>query len=309
LVFQTLAVPFILFSGWLLAGIEANPGNLELVQQAAVLLGFGFAFLLAIFPFYTWIPMLAEEAHPYAVGFMLWMLPTATMFFGLGFLDHYTWLRDAPSLGIVLTSVGALMVITGGILSAFQNHLGRIMGCAAIVETGFSLLALNLGLKTGMGVFLLLFIPRTLSLGIWAMALSVLKKYAPTLTFSEVKGLGHKVPFAASALTLASLALAGMPLLAGFPAHQVVWESLASSSLPLAFWVFIGSLGLFAGAVRTLAVLVTASEGIHWEVRETQAHRFFLLVGIFSLFLLGLFPQWTLPLWTKLPAIFEHLGQ
>jgi NADH:ubiquinone oxidoreductase subunit 2 (subunit N) len=309
LIFQTLAVPFILFSGWLLAGIGANPGNLSLVQQAAILLGLGFAFLLAIFPFYTWIPMLAEEAHPYAVGFMLWMLPTVTMFFGLGFLDRYTWLRDAPALGIILAAVGALMVITGGILSAFQNHLGRIMGYAAIVETGFSLLALSLGAKTGMSTFLLLFAPRVLCLGTWSLALSILRKHAPKLTLSEVKGLGHRLPFAASALILANLALAGMPLLAGFPAHQAVWEGLARSSLPLAFWVFIGSLGLFASAIRVLAALVMAPEGIHWEAHETQAQRSFLLVGFLALFLLGLFPQWTLPLWVKLPAIFEYLGQ
>ena len=109
LIFQTLAVPFILFSGWLLAGIGANPGDLGLVNQAATLLGLGFAFLLAIFPFYTWIPLLAEEAHPYVVGFLLWMLPTATMFFGLGFLDRYTWLRTSSQLSHVIQISGLIV--------------------------------------------------------------------------------------------------------------------------------------------------------------------------------------------------------
>ena len=309
LIFQTLAVPFILFSGWLLAGIGANPGNLGLVQQAAILLGLGFAFLLAIFPFYTWIPLLSEEADPYAVGFLLWMLPTATMFFGLGFLDRYTWLRDAPTLGTILTTVGALMVVTGGLLSVFQRHLGRIMGYAAIVETGFSLLALSLGGRIGLTIFFLLFVPRTLSLGIWALSLSILKEQAPGLSLIDIKGMGRIWPFTAAGLVLANLALAGMPLLAGFPAHQAVWERLARSSLPLAFWVLIGSLGLFASAVRVLAALTTAPEGTFWGIRETPSQRFFLVVGWLALFVLGLFPQWALPLWTKLPTIFEHLGQ
>jgi NADH-quinone oxidoreductase subunit N len=309
LIFQTLAVPFILFSGWMLSGIEANPGNLMLVQQAAILLGLGFAFLLAIFPFNTWIPLLAEEAHPYIVGFLLWMIPTATMFYGLGFLDRYTWLRDAPALPGILSIAGVLMVVTGGLFSAFQNHLGRIMGFAIIAETGFSLLALSLGGQAGLDIFLLLLIPRIVSLIIWALSLSILREQAPGLILKDVKGLAHTWPFASSGLILANLTLAGLPLLAGFPAHEAVWEGLARSSLPLAFWVLIGSLGLLASAVRVLASLVSAPEGTTWGIRETQPQRFLVLVGLLGLFLLGLFPQWALPVWTKLPAIFLHLGQ
>jgi formate hydrogenlyase subunit 3/multisubunit Na+/H+ antiporter MnhD subunit len=302
-------MPFILLSGWLLAGIGANPGDLGLVQQAAAFLGLGFAFLLAIFPFYTWIPLLAEEAHPYVVGFLLWMLTTVTLFYGLGFLDGYTWLRDASFLKTFLTLVGTLMVVTGGILAAFQLHLGRIMGYAIIVETGFSLLALSLGNTVGLNIFLLLLVPRAICLGIWALTLSILRERAPGLTFKDVKGLGYVWPFATSALVLANLALAGMPLLAGFPVHQAIWEGLARSALPVAFWALIGSLGLFASAVRVLAALTAAPEGTPWGARETRTQRLLLAIGVLGLFVLGLFPEWAFPLWTKLPAIFQHLGQ
>lgn len=309
LIFQSLGVPFILFSGWLLAGIGANPGELGLVQQAAVFLGLGFAFLLAIFPFYTWIPLLAEEAHPYVVGFLLWMLSTVTLFYGLSFLDNYTWLRDASFLKSFLTLVGTLMVVTGGLLAAFQRHLGKIMGYAIIVETGFSLLALSLGNTSGLNIFLLLLVPRVISLAIWALTLSILKEQAPGLDLKDIKGLGHIWPYTTSALVLANLSLAGMPLLAGFPAHQAIWEGLACSSLPVAFWALIGSLGLFASAVRVLAALSAAPEGSPWGTRETRTQRLILAVGVLGLFILGLFPEWALPLWTKLPAVFQHLGQ
>lgn len=309
LIFQTLAMPFVLFSGWLLAGLEATPGNLGLVQLAAILLGLGFAFLLAVFPFYTWMPLLAEETHPYVAGFILWLFPTVTMFFGLGFVDHYTWLRASPVLVNVLTAVGALMVVTGGLFAGFQNHLGRIMGYAVIAETGFSLLAISLGGEIGLNVFLLLLVPRAISLGLWTLSLSILREHKPGLTFEHVRGLGRLLPFAASGVVLANLALAGLPLLAGFPVRQALWENLARLSLPLTLWVMLGSLGLFSGALRTLAALAMAPDGSRWEVREARPQSALLALGWLALLLLGLFPQWALPLWTSLPAIFEHLGR
>jgi NADH-quinone oxidoreductase subunit N len=309
LIFQTLAVPFILFSGWVLAGIEANPGNVTLVKQAAIFLGFGFAFLLAIFPFYTWIPLLSEEVHPFILGYVLWILPTVTLFFAMGFLEHYSWLRDAAVLGSVLRLAGILMVVSGGILAAFQRHLGRMMGYAIIFETGFSLLALSLVNKTGINIFLLLLVPRALCLAVWSLSLSVLKDPAPGLLLTQVKGIARKWPFGAVCVIFSNLALAGLPLLAMFPIHNAIWEELAKSSLVWALWVFIGSVGLSASAIRVLTAFISSSEGTPWHAFENTAQKVFLSLGLAAMLLLGIFPQWVLPLWSKLPALFSHLGQ
>lgn len=308
LIFQTLAMPFILFSGWLLAGIEANPGDLTLVLQAAILLGLGFTFLLAIVPFHTWIPLLTEESLPYLVGFILWIFPTTALLFGLGFMDRYTWLRTAPQLPNLLAIAGSLMLVTGGILAAFQRHLGRLLGFAVIAESGFSLLALSLDEATGLNLFFLLFVPRVLSLGIWSFSLSILKKQTSSLHFGEVKGLGRTWPAAAYGAILANLSLAGVPLLACFPIRQALWEGLARQTPGIALLMLIGSLGMVTGALRSLAVLSMATEGTPWAVRESWPQRIFLALGTMALFILGLFPQWATPILTRLPSVFEHLG-
>jgi formate hydrogenlyase subunit 3/multisubunit Na+/H+ antiporter MnhD subunit len=309
LIFQTLAMPFILFSGWLLAGIDANPGDLGLVQQAALLIGLGFTFLLAIFPFHSWIPLITEESAPISVGFILWMFPTVALFFGLGFLDHYSWLRDAPRLNNVLTTVGLLMVASGGILAAFQQHLGRILGYAVIMETGYSILAINLGRTIGLNIFLMQLVPRTLTLIVWALSINILKGQSLTLLLSETKGMVRKFPFGASGFVLASLVTTGMPLLAGFPPHEAVWEGLATGSIPNVTWALLGSLGLLVSSVRVMINFSAAPEGTHWQSHETIAQRVLLSIGFLAILLLGLFPQWVLPLWTKLPAIFTQLKQ
>lgn len=309
LIFQTLAVPFVLFSGWLLAGIEANPGNQAMILQASVLLGIGFSFLLAIFPFYSWIPLLTEEGSPYSAGFILWVFPTTALFFGLGFIDQYGWLRTSAAFPTLLNTVGILMVATGGLLAAFQRHLGRLMGYAVIVETGFSLLAIGLGGQSGMDLFFLLLIPRSLGLLVWALALTLMRARAVSLRFQDAEGAGRSLPFVAASLVLANLSLAGLPLLASFPVHQALWEGLARSSLLLAFWLLVGSLGLLVGAVRAGLALFRSHGRQGWEMREGWPQRLLLGASWAALAGLGLFPQWAFALWNRLPAMFQHLIQ
>lgn len=309
LIHQTLGMPFILFAGWLLAGVEASPGDLALAVQSATILGLGFSFLLALFPLYTWLPMLAEEASPYVLGFLFWVLPTITIIFGMGFLDRYSWLRTSEQLSQIMTLAGLLMVVTGGLWSAFQRHLSRQMAYAVIAETGFSLLAFSLASEKAVEIAFLLIIPRSLALLVWAMSLSRMKEQVEPLRFSAVQGLARTHPITAAGLILAHFSIAGLPLLAGFPIRLALWEGLASQSLSVAFWFLVGILGLLTGATRTLAVLVMAPQGTGWEIRERWDAGILIGVGVIGLFILGIFPQIFRPIMANLPAMFEHLGK
>jgi formate hydrogenlyase subunit 3/multisubunit Na+/H+ antiporter MnhD subunit len=309
IIYQTLAMPFILFSGWMLAGVEASPGDLGTTIQAGTMLGLGFAFLFAVFPLYNWIPMLMEEAPPYATGFLLWVLPTFTAIFAFGFLDRYAWLRSTPSIADAILFAGVFMVASGGIFAALQRHLGRILGFAAIAETGLLLLVMSLRTSEFTTIAFLTLIPRGLELTVWALALSIIKRKAYTLRFSEVQGLARKYPVAVAAILLAHLSMTGFPLLAGFPSRLALWQGLAVESLTISFWVFVGLLGLLVAAVRTLAVFVMTSAETQWEWNETWTQTIMLVIGMLGLFLLGVFPQAIQPFIASLPTLFEHLGQ
>lgn len=309
LIYQTLAMPFILLAGWMLAGVEASPGDLALAAQSASMLGLGFAFLLAIFPLYTWVPMLAEEVSPYILSFMLWILPTITIIFGAGFLDRYSWLRSSAQLLVALRLAGLLMLVTGGLFAAFQRNLVRIMAYGAIAETGFSILALSLDLRLGIPILFLLIPARALGLAVWSLAVSSIQEQVATMRFSAVRGALRVLPIAGSSMIIASLSTGAFPLLAGFPSRLALWQNLAHDSLVSAVWMGIGIIGLLTSSFRSLAVISMAEEYAGWEMRESFTQRIMLGLGVIGLFLLGIFPQSVQYFLADLPLMFEHLGR
>jgi len=309
LIYQTLAMPFLLLSGWLLAGVESSPGDLALAAQSASILGLGFAFLFAIFPLYSWIPMLLDEASPFVVGFLLWLLPTITVIFAAGFIDRYSWLRSSPQLTTTLQFVGVIMIVTGGLWAAFQTHIGRVMAYGSVAETGFSLLALSLNLKLGIPILFLLLPARALTFAVWSLSLTIIKHQSETMRFSSVRGMLRASPFASAGVILASLSTSGFPLLAGFPARLALWDALSRVSLGTALWMGVGILGLFIASYRMLAVLSMADEYTGWEVGESWLQGSMLGLGMIGLFILGLFPQFIQYFLSSLPGMFEHLGR
>jgi NADH-quinone oxidoreductase subunit N len=258
LTFQALAVPFVLFTGWLLTGVEASPGNVNLALRSGVLLALGFTFILGLFPLHSWIPMLAEDAHPYVFGFLISFLPSIATLFGLSFLDRYVWLRDNAFVYELLLVAGSLAVLLAGLWAAGQRHLGRIFAYGAMVVIGTNLQAIGLAGGESVQAFFALLLPNTLALWSWAVVLGTfwsLTKGQHDL--DEVKSIFRSHPFFFSVMVLSIFAIAGLPLLSSFPAHLAVWSGLAQFSSWAAIASLTGSLGLLAAGARLLFAFFT----------------------------------------------------
>ncbi len=310
--FQTIGMPFILISGFMFTGFEVGPGNQEFVAIATALLAIGFALMLAVFPFHTWIPMLAADAHPYSTAFVFLLLPIAVSIFGLGFLDSFVWLKSNPSTALLLEIVGIVMVLTAGIWAAVEKNLARLMGFAIILEIGFSLVTIGLAIENNSEIFRLLFfallIPRGLSLGILALALSALVGNINDLNLENIRGLGKSHPVISTSIILSIFCIAGMPLLGGFPFKLGVIEGLSMATPQLSLWVVVGSLGLFAGVIRVLLSIISSNDESKVESPEPRILRIFLVVGIVFLVVIGLLPNIFIQLVISLPVSFAAVG-
>jgi formate hydrogenlyase subunit 3/multisubunit Na+/H+ antiporter MnhD subunit len=310
--YQTLGLPFILISGFLLTGFEIGPGDPQITAVAIALLAIGFALLLAVFPFHTWIPMLAEESHPYTSAFIFLFLPIAVLMLGLGVLDSFVWMKDDPSTILLIQVIGSVMVVTAGIWAAVERNLSRMIGFAVILDIGFSLLAISLAIGNDPVTYRVLFfaslVPRGLSLGVYALALSALIGRTNSFDVDDIRGLVKKYPVISTSIVVSLFCMAGLPLLAGFPFKLGVIEGLSSQVPAISIWVILGAFGLVIGVIRMLISMV--SDGVESEERipEQRLLIIFLAVGMGLLFLIGLFPSVYLRLITSFPGAFGALG-
>ena len=80
-------------------------------------------------------------------------------------------------------------------------------------------------------------------------------------------------------------------MLSGFPIRLSILSGLADTSLGIAIWAAIGSIGLFFAGFRMIAVFFSRSEANKIEINETTIQAIFLSVGSLALFIIGIIPN------------------
>jgi NADH-quinone oxidoreductase subunit N len=277
-----------------------------LLTQTVIFLALGFSFWLAVFPFFTWVPLLCQEAPHYETGFILSLLPSVVFLLMLNFLDNYSWLREYPLLTTALRICGVLMVATAGVWAAFQKELPRLFGYAVILENGYAILSIGLQSTIGLEIFTTSLLPRGLSLALWALTLALFQAKNIPLTIEGVRGSLRRYPIISGALVLAYFSLAGLPMLGGFPMKIALLQNLARVSLPLTFWVFVGMMGFLLSGFRLLSALVSSDQQT-WTIGEDLFQEIILVTGSAALFLIGIFPKFFLSAFLTILQSFKHL--
>jgi formate hydrogenlyase subunit 3/multisubunit Na+/H+ antiporter MnhD subunit len=309
LVYTTLALPFILFTGWLLEASAASPADPTFTRQATLALMFGFAVLLAVVPFHSWVPALAEHAPPLAAVFVYTVIRQAVLFLLLAFLSNFDWLNQNPVVYRALTLAGGGMVLFGAIFVFGQRNFGRMLGYVVLIDFGAVMLGLGLGTQAGVESALITSVLRGVALPFWAAGVVRLRVAAGSDQFDDLRGVGRREPVAAAAVILSLLSLVGFPLTAGFTGRWTLLSLLAQIHPTGAILLLIGMVSVAYVCARGLAYLLSR-QAPAIERAALPSDRFdaaLFTLGFTLILALGLFPQWLLPAVSETAAAFSPL--
>lgn len=314
LVLQTIALPFILLSGWMVTGIESAPSASTLILRGAVLILIGFSLWLAVFPLHTWLPMLAEKTHPWVFSFVFLMQQSSLSIFLLKVLDQFAWLRNLNGVFPAMQWVGVLTVLAGGVLASLQTKVNRILAYLILIETGYSVLAIGLISQGGGEALALSFLPRALAYLQYAYTLSSIQQIAPEIdgSFPSLRGLFTRLPFHSMSLIISLLSLLGLPALGIFPARDMLWTSGAGLTLHYTPLLGLAVAGMALFILRLMETLLTTASNTPSPTLTAQGEESIWQIFVLCFFtllslLMGVFPHVFLNPFLGILEPFIHL--
>jgi formate hydrogenlyase subunit 3/multisubunit Na+/H+ antiporter MnhD subunit len=203
-------------------------------------------------PMHTWLP----DAHSMAPSGISAMLSGVVIEAGLVALLRalMSLAGVTPSWGILLMGFGALNMLYGNLLALRQEQVKRLLAFSSLSHVGYMLLGLGISLHVGQaagaqGAFFHLFNHGLmkglafLAAGALLYSLHLAVGSHAALTIGDLNGAASRYPLAAVTLSIAVLALGGLPPLAGFMSKwQIFVAGFASHSTLIASLVIFAAL-------------------------------------------------------------------
>ncbi|ELZ47645.1 monovalent cation/H+ antiporter subunit D [Halorubrum distributum JCM 9100] len=208
-------------AGGIAALANADPG---LAMLAFFLLAIGFGVKAGIMPLHQWLPEAMVAPTPVS-GLLHAVAVVKSGAFGVSrvvldvFGPELVYNLSLPfgfTAGLVLSTIGAITLTAASLIALRKDHLKRRLAYSTISQLSYIILGLGLFGWYGL-VGALLHIPAHafMKLTLFFCAGNI---HVSTHTdyISQMAGIGKRMPLTMGAFTIASLGMAGIPLLAGF---------------------------------------------------------------------------------------------
>ncbi|HXQ84007.1 MAG TPA: NADH-quinone oxidoreductase subunit NuoN [Xanthobacteraceae bacterium] len=236
------------------AGIAqtASHGGIGLIFGIVFLFA-GFCFKVSAVPFHMWTPDVYEgaptpvtaffAAAPKVAGIAMFVRAAVMAFPGM----TSQWQQ-------ILVFVAIASMLLGAFAAIGQRNIKRLMAYSSIGHMGFALIGLAAGTAEGVqGVLVYMAIYVTMTLGVFAVILSMRRSTGMVESIDQLAGLARTQPTMAFFLAMLLFSMAGVPPLAGFFAKFYVF--LAAIKAGLYLLAVIGVLASVVGAYYYLAII------------------------------------------------------
>ncbi|MGO4127327.1 NADH-quinone oxidoreductase subunit NuoN [Inquilinus sp. YAF38] len=208
------------------------------------------AFKVSAVPFHMWTPDVYEGAPTPVTAFFAVAPKVAAMaLFVRVLVEPFGHLTSQWQQIIVVAS--ALSMILGSFAAIAQTNIKRLMAYSSIGHVGFALLGLAAGTQqgiTGVIVYMAIYVP--MSLGAFAVILSMRIDGKQVEGIQDLAGLGKSSPGLAFALVVMMFSMAGIPPLAGFFAKLYVFKAVIEQG-----FIVLAVIGVLASVVSAVYYL------------------------------------------------------
>jgi NADH-quinone oxidoreductase subunit N len=215
----------------------------------------GFCFKVSAVPFHMWTPDVYEGAPTPVTAFFAAAPKVAgiAMFVRVAVMA-FPGITSQWQQIVVFVSIASMLL--GAFAAIGQRNIKRLMAYSSIGHMGFALIGLAAGTSEGVqGVLVYMAIYITMTLGAFAVILSMRRSTGMVESIDQLAGLARTNPTMAFFLAMLLFSMAGVPPLAGFFAKFYVF--LAAIKAGLYILAVIGVLASVVGAYYYLAIIKT----------------------------------------------------
>ncbi|WP_373496745.1 proton-conducting transporter membrane subunit [Aquiflexum sp.] len=223
-----------------LAIIVQKIENRGLVNVTASLFLVAFGIKSAVFPLYFWLPA-SYHTPPPAVAAIFGGLLTKVGVYAMVRTFTLIFVGD-EFLGIVLSVMAALTILSGGLGALYHEHIGKIFGYFIICHIGFMMA--GLGMMTEMAIVGTIFylIHDIIVKTNLFMVSGLILKINGTQNIKALGGMYTSYPLLSLLMAIPLFSLVGIPPLSGFWAKIFfIQGGLEASEYALVAFVILGS--------------------------------------------------------------------
>ena len=240
------------FAGIAHAAQASGAANIGLIFGIVFLFA-GFCFKVSAVPFHMWTPDVYEGAPTPVTAFFAAAVKVA----GIAMFVRATVVAF-PGITAQWQEIVVFVAIASMLLGSFaaigQRNIKRLMAYSSIGHMGFALIGLAAGTSEGVqGVLVYMAIYLTMTLGVFAVILSMRRSGGMVESIDQLAGLARTSPTTAFFMAMLLFSMAGVPPLAGFFAKFYVF--LAAIKAGLYLLAVIGVLASVVGAYYYLAII------------------------------------------------------
>ncbi len=242
-------------------GLLSDPLLLTGIAMAIV----GFAFKASVAPFHQWTPDVYEGAPTAITAFMATATKAAAIAVFLRFFD-FTLTAEHVNWAPALAALASVTIIVGNVGALGQSSLKRLLGYSGVAQAGYMLTGLVVGTRLGVSATMFYVVAYLLmNLGAFAVIVHQ-ERVSGSDRMAALSGLGRRSPLLAWSLTIAMLALAGIPGTVGFIGKLQLIHSLVNGGYGwLAIVLVVGamiSLGYYLRVVAAIWMTPADARGV-----------------------------------------------